>query len=199
MPANAVPDDADKKLGVFPFVLGGMSFIPLIGLVFGLITVVWGLLTKRTGGKKLALIGAGGISFTIVLYGSLFYFGFVQRGGLYDSLRDKMAQNNLNSLVPVVEFYKLSHGEYPETLAVLKDSLPKGSIDSIFVFDPRALKFSEADRYFYYRKVDADHYYLRGVAADGKPFSPSALVPQIPASGSKLGLLTDAPPAQPLE
>jgi hypothetical protein len=59
----------------------------------------------------------------------------------------------------------------------------------------RALNAKEGDRYFYYKKVDADHYYLRGVAPDGKPFSPGALVPQV-ATSTNLGLLI-APPQNP--
>ena len=47
-----------KKLGTFPFVIGGMSFIPLIGVVFGMIAIIWGFFTKKLGGKKLAIVGA---------------------------------------------------------------------------------------------------------------------------------------------
>jgi hypothetical protein len=187
----------DKTLGWFPFVVGGLSFIPLLGVLFGLIAIVWGLSARRRGGMKLVLVGAVGIGFTIVLYGALFYFGFSQRGGIYDDLRTKMAQNNLNSLVQSVEFYKLSHGEYPDSLETLKASLQKGSFESLYVIDPRMLSVGKGGQYFYYRKVDADHYYLRGVAPDGKPFSTGALVPQITSSGGKLGLLIDPPPALP--
>ena len=56
-----------KSLGTFPFVLGGLSFIPLIGVLFGLLAIGWGLINRRRGGKKIALIGAGGIAFTIIL------------------------------------------------------------------------------------------------------------------------------------
>jgi hypothetical protein len=173
-----------------------MSFIPLIGIIFGLITITWGLFTKRRGGKWLALVGTGGIASSAFLYGGLFYFGFVQRGGVYDDLRAKMAQNNLNSLVQTIEFYKITHGEYPDSLATLKGSQQKGSLDSVLLFDPRVFKAKGEANYFYYQRVDSDHYYLRGVAPDGKPFSPGALVPQVSTSGGKLGLLVDPPKAQ---
>ncbi|MGO9446630.1 MAG: hypothetical protein ACLPXB_17930, partial [Thiobacillaceae bacterium] len=113
-----------EKLGTFPFVIGGMSFVPLVGVLFGIIAIVWGLVTKKLGGKRLAAIGAGGIGFTIVIYGALFYFGFAQRGGVYDDLRTKLAQTTINSLVQSIEFYKLQHGRYPESLKALQDSLP---------------------------------------------------------------------------
>ena len=50
-----------EKLGVFPYVVGGISYIPLIGVPIGIITIIYGLITRKRGGKILALIGAGGI------------------------------------------------------------------------------------------------------------------------------------------
>jgi hypothetical protein len=72
-------------------------------------------------------------------------------------------------------------------------TLPKDSFEGLNLYDPRALHLSEQGQYFHYRKVDAEHYYLRGVAADGKPFSPGALVSQVSTAGTRLGLLTEPP------
>jgi hypothetical protein len=102
--------EPNEKLGGFPFVIGGLSFIPLLGIPFGIAALIWGLTTKKIGGKKLALLGGAGILVTLALYGSLFYFGFAKRGGIYDELRARLAQNSLNTLVQAVEFYKVQHG-----------------------------------------------------------------------------------------
>jgi hypothetical protein len=195
MSSNAAKDD--NRLGCLPFVIGGLSFVPLFGVLFGLVAIVWGLVARKRGGGKLALIGAAGIAFSVLLYGGLFYFGFVQRGGLYDDLRAKMAQSNLNALVTSIEFYKLGHGEYPDTLDTLKASLKKDSIEAIYVFDPRVSALGQAGQFFYYKRVDAEHYYLRGVVAEGKPVSPGALVPEVTVTSGKIGLLTDSPPNPP--
>ena len=184
------------RLGTLPFIVGGLSFIPLIGVLFGAAAIAWGLLTKRRGGKALALMGLAGVGLTVTLYSGLFYFGFVQRGGIYDGLRVRLAQSNLDSLVPTVEFYKLSHGEYPESLEALRSSLPKGSFAALNVSDPRMTSGGGGNQSFYYKRVDPNHYYLRGLAPDGKPFSPGALVPQVPATAAQLGLLTDPPLGQ---
>lgn len=182
-----------EKLGKFPYVLGGMSFIPLIGVLFGIIAIVWGLVTQKLGGKRLAAIGAAGISFTIILYGALFYFGFMQRGGVYDDLRTKLAQTTLNSLVQSIEFYKVQHGAYPESLKVLQESLPKESL--VAVFDPTDVKVEGQPRYFYYERVGQDHYLLRGVGPDGLPFTADDILPQLPSTpGSKAGLLLERQP-----
>ncbi|RYG97371.1 MAG: hypothetical protein EON58_09920 [Alphaproteobacteria bacterium] len=58
---------SQEKLGTFPRVIGGMSYIPLLGVPFGIIAIIWGLVTKKLGGKRLAAIGAGGIAVTVVL------------------------------------------------------------------------------------------------------------------------------------
>ena len=177
-----------RKLGAFPFVVGGMSFIPLIGVLFGIIAIVWGLATSRLGGKRLAILGAGGIGFTILIYGALFYFGVEQRGGVYDRLRVRLAQSTINSLVPSIELYKMQHGQYPESLQVLQSSLPKDGF--VTVLDPSAVGFGSESRYFFYERVGESHYYLRGLGADGKPFTADDVVPQIDVQpGSNIGLL----------
>jgi hypothetical protein len=185
----------NEKLGAFPFVIGGLSFIPLIGVLFGVAAIVWGLSTSRIGARKLIILGGAGISFTVLLYGGLFYFGFVQRGGVYDELRVKLAQTTLNSLVPAVEFYRVQNGNYPDSLDQLRASLPVGS--PVMVIDPSDIRIGGMPRQFFYQRTDADHYYLRGLGQDGKPFTADDILPQLAAGpAGKLGLLV-APPAQP--
>ena len=125
------------RLGTFPFVVGGLCFTPLAGVLFGSVAVAWGLLTKRCGGKALALMSLAGIGLTVTLYGGLFYFDAVQRGGVYDGLRAKLAQGNLDSFAPTVEFYKLAHGAYPESLETLQSFLPKDTLAALNVSDPQ--------------------------------------------------------------
>lgn len=183
--------DSDNKLGAFPFVIGGLSYIPLIGVLFGISAIVWGFSTKRKGGKTLALVGAGGIGFTFLLYGGLFYFGMVQRGGVYDDLRGKLAQTQLNQLVQSIEFYKIGHGTYPASLEELQKSSPN---TLTFVYDVTDVNSETRPRYYYYERVGTDHYYLRGVGHDLQPFTADDVVPQVDASSAdKLGLLVNPP------
>ena len=166
-----------EKLGAFPFVISGLAFIPLVGVPFGIIAIVWGLATEKSGGKKLALVGGGGIVFTVALYCSLFYFGFVQRGGIYDAVRAQMAESTITSLVPAIEFYQAQNGEYPDSLETLRRSLPKNSV--VFVFDPTDMKLRGRSRYYHYELIDSDHYYLLGVGPDGEPFTDDDILPKI--------------------
>jgi hypothetical protein len=186
--------EAGARLGGGAFVLGGLSYIPLIGVVFGLAAIVWGLVSRKKGAKKLALVGAGGIAFTFVLYGSLFYFGFVQRGGIYDSLRAQSAQHQLNQLVQSIELYKVAHGEYPASLAQLQEGLGKAKGMPVFVYDPMDVGSGLSPRYFYYERVGTDRYRLRGIGFDGQPFTSDDIVPQVDdALAGKIGLVVEPP------
>ncbi len=183
--------DQGRPLGAGAYVVAGLSYIPLLGVVFGVVSIVRGLITRRSGGRKLVWIGSGGIAFTILVYGALFYYGFAQRGGIYDNLRTQLAQQSLNQLVPAIEFYRLNHGEYPPSLNALNNSQSKGF--AVVTLDPRlGIAEQSFGQAFYYSLIDHDHYYLRAVAPDGKPFSPGALVPQVETS-DKIGLVVDAP------
>ena len=181
-------EQKQKKMGAFPFVVGGLSFIPLVGVLFGIVAIAWGLLTKKSDGKKLAIIGACGIAFTVILYSSLFYFGFVKRGGIYDDLRVQLAESTLDQVVQAIEFYKMQNGNYPDSLKILKDSLPANSM--IFVHDATDIKMGGESRYYHYELIGEDHYYLLGVGPDGRAFTPDDILPKMqPGQNSKIGLL----------
>lgn len=188
------PDDPQAgTLGAFPYVLGGLSFIPGIGLVFGVGALTLGLVTRKKGGRRVAWMGAAGIGFSVLVYGALFYFGFVQRGGVYDDLRLKMAQSTIDEVVPVIEMYRLQSGHYPQSMAALKASLPRDSM--VMLFDPTSMRLGQQPVEFFYQRVGEDHYYLRGLGPDGQPFTADDLVPQVPvAAGSKIGLLVERLP-----
>lgn len=187
--------DEREKPGALPYVIAGLSYIPLLGVLFGIVAMIWGMTTSKARGGVVAAIGAGGIAFTVLGYGALFYFGFQQRGGVYDDMRAQMAQGSVNSLVPSVEFYKVQYGTYPVSLDELQKSLPKGSF--ISTFDPSGAGITEQPKHFFYQLAGTDHYYLRGLGADGKPFTADDVVPKIPlVPGSKMGLLTCAPDAK---
>ncbi|OOG37060.1 hypothetical protein B0E51_17300 [Rhodanobacter sp. C05] len=167
------------------YAFGCASFVPLLGIFVGVIAIAIGLSSRKKGGGVLALLGAGGIAFSVILYGSLFYFGFVQRGGVYDGLRAQMAQSTINALVPQIEFYRLQHGTYPPSLDALRKASSGQSM--LMTFDPS----TTIPRPFYYERIGNDHYYLRGVGLDGKPFTADDLVPNVDVpDGSRIGLLT---------
>lgn len=180
-------DQKSEKLGIFPYIISGLAYIPLFGIPFGITAIIWGLVKKKIGGMRLVFIGSGGLIVTAALYGSLFYFGFVERGGIYDKLRVDLAQTNINQAVQSIEFYKLQNGHYPKSLEILEQSLPKDSI--ITLHDPiGTIGFNSKPRYFYYELIDQNHYYLLSVGADGHSFTDDDILPTV-KSKNDIGLL----------
>ncbi len=58
-----------KKHGAFPFVLAGISFIPLIGVLFGIICIAVALIARKSNSLLLGILGGSGILVTVVIYG----------------------------------------------------------------------------------------------------------------------------------
>ena len=182
----------EAQVSPWAYALGGLSFIPLVGVAFGLTAMYWGLATRRTGGRILAAMGACGIASTVALYfaaTSLF-------SSLLDSGRERLTAEQLNLLVNAVEVHKLQHGQYPESLTTLANAPP--ATNAAVEFDPLTLDIGpllmprQMPRPFYYELADANHYYLRSVGRDGTPFTPDDILPNVKgAPDSPLGFLKD--------
>ena len=186
---NHTPVAPQPKIHTAAYVLAAISFIPLIGLLFGIAALVLSILGwRKRGAKIVALIASLRMLCTVALYSALFYFGFVQRGGVYDELRQQLTVNTLSALVSEVEFYRLQHGAYPESLEQLQESQPN---KPIFIVDTSSTPFSaEPFRLFYYERSSDAHYYLRSVGNDGKAFTADDILPHIEQTeNSKIGLL----------
>ena len=174
--SSDLPQPTDQKAGCITYGIGGASFIPLFGVLFGIISIVIGIVKKI---PMLIFLGVGGILVSVLLYGSLFYFGFYQRGGIYDNLRKRLAITMLNGAVKEIEYFKIQNGHYPKRINELET---KKAESFPVIVDPTFVeRKSPADSYFYYRLDDSGlSYYLRSVGADGLPFTADDIVPAIP-------------------
>jgi hypothetical protein len=175
-----------KKPSINPlaFILAGLSFIPLFGVLLGIVCIVWGVISKRKYSKIVALVGLAGVLFTVLLYGGLFYFGFVQRGGIYDELRGKMTKTNLNQLAKEIDLYKLNQGEYPKSLSELKKHIieteGKGSMALVYFTDPTITSMSTGSGFFNYELGSNNRdYKFFSNGADGKPHTSDDVYPSI--------------------
>ncbi|UTM59102.1 hypothetical protein L4174_020530 [Photobacterium sp. CCB-ST2H9] len=174
--------EKQKGPGCLGFVIGGMSFIPLIGVLFGIVAIIWGFKAKST---KLKVVGLCGISFTFILYGTLGYFGFVQEGGVYDDLRFKLVKVQLTNSVQAIELYKVQHGVYPPSLEVLQESLPEGSLVSL---NDAAQVSISGEKLYYYIVIDENYYHIRSYGRDGII---NTLDDILPTPIEKVGLVAD--------
>ncbi len=169
-----------KGIGCLPYVAGGASFIPLLGVPFGIVAIVIGVIKRKVGGWKLIVMGSLGILFTVGLYGTLFYQGFVKRGGIYDELRSELTKTTLATLVKEIEFYKLSKGSYPDALSDLETDPSKGFVT---IYDTSSVKFGASEpKLFHYEKIDENSYYLSSDGIDGIPGTEDDIYPELESS-----------------
>ena len=105
-----------KPKSVAGWIFGGLSFIPLLGVLFGIIAIIIGLVKKIKGQ---VFLGIAGILFTIILYGGLFYFGFVAKTGVYADLKVKLVSQLINTDAGQIVLYKNQHGKLPAKLSDL--------------------------------------------------------------------------------
>jgi hypothetical protein len=180
MTEQAPQNTPQPSLGCLPYAIGGLSFIPLVGVLFGLVSVIWGIFKFKEGGWKLIIFGCLGILVTPIVYGAIFYFGFIQNGGIYDQLRSQLAEQSITSLTKNIEFYKNTHGQYPESLTVMKKNAELQ--DTLVIYDPSfkppLFKSSEPRLFYYQLEPDHKHYYLLGLGPDGKPFTADDITPK---------------------
>jgi hypothetical protein len=163
-----------------PYLLGLLCLIPLIGAFVGLGLLLYGLLKYKD--KWLSIIGAAGIVWTIIVYSTLFYAGI--HASIFKKGFEDISQMQLNSLIKNIEFYKLEHGQYPDSLKQLLNDDKLAPI-----YDPVQGLQTKPNTYFDYEKV-GDKYLLFSSGLDGIPNTKDDLFPQLTITDSnKIGLI----------
>jgi hypothetical protein len=139
-----------------PYLLGLLGIIPLVGAFVGIGLIFFGLFEYKD--KKLTLIGLAGVLFSVFVYGSL---AFYSNSDDKKIMMAPFVKDELNSLVKNIEFYKLEHGTYPDSLLQLMNDNT-----TVFIADPTQ-DFPKGDSSYYrYKKTDAG-YYLFSAGVDG--------------------------------
>jgi hypothetical protein len=125
MTAYAPPAKTRSKTG---YVFGGLSFIPGIGVIFGLVAIVIGAVK---GENRVAMLGVGGIAFTFVVGAALFFFRLVPTYAPYAAMQSGVAEQFIRIDAGQIALYKHQHGRLPKTL----DEIPKGQRIAFSPFD----------------------------------------------------------------
>ncbi len=163
-----------------PYLLGLLCIIPLVGAFVGFGLLLYGILKYKD--KWLSIIGAAGILWTVLVYGSLFYAG--THAAVFKKGFEDISQMQLNNLVKFVEFYKLEHGQYPDNLQQLLDDDKLAPIN-----DAAQGMNTKGNSYYNYEKV-GDKYFLFSSGQDGVPNTKDDLFPQVTITdSSKIGLI----------
>ncbi|MBS1572659.1 MAG: type II secretion system protein GspG [Bacteroidetes bacterium] len=163
-----------------PYLLGLLCLIPLVGAFVGLGLLLYGLLKYKD--KWLSIIGAAGILWTILVYSTLFYAG--KNANVFKKGFEDISQMQLNSLVKNIEYYKLTHGQYPDRLEQLRDD------DKLAPINDAAQGMNTKGEVFYNYEKIGDKYYLFSSGQDGIPNTKDDLFPQVTVTdSSKIGLI----------
>jgi Type II secretion system (T2SS), protein G len=117
------------------WIFGGLSFIPLFGILFGVVAIVIGAV-KKTRGQ--IYLGIAGIIFSVLLYGGVFYFGFFAKTGPYVELRIRLVHQQMQIDAGQIALYKGQHGSLPATLSDLGKPSEK---NMFFTADPWGKQF----------------------------------------------------------
>ena len=160
----------------FHYTMGAASFIPLLGVLAGILSILWGFQNRRAGGLRILSLGIAGICSTILLYGGIFYHSNNMReSGQLDKWYTEIALKNLNTTTKLIEQYKIQHGHYPSSLLDLeKENIDSHVIMDIFV----TLRHEKSLEPFYYSLVNnGNNYYLLSVGTDMIPFTKDDIVP----------------------
>ena len=110
---NLSKHDTQPRVSKIPYVLAGVSFMPLIGIPFGVLAIIFGAIQKTKGP---IILGASGILLTILLYGSLFYFGFVAKYGPYYEMKKQVTVQMLSETRGQILIYKEKNKKLPSKL-----------------------------------------------------------------------------------
>lgn len=63
----------NEKLGKTPFIIAWLSYIPIFGVFFALIAIMWALSTEKEGKKRLGIIALIGFAYSLVTWGIFAY------------------------------------------------------------------------------------------------------------------------------
>ena len=181
--SDAVQRNPEGRLDAFPFALAFLSFIPLFGLPFGIVTLFYGLVTPKDGRGKLIALSGAGIASSIGLF---LFLGFMIASFIGDAVdnvanfherfveeifRIEINESDLNQLLMEVEFYKVRTGSYPDRLEDLEQA-PGGTAD---LFAP-VLPDMKSIEY----KLNSDGtYFLYGAGPDGKLLTEDDVEPSL--------------------
>jgi len=170
----------EPKVSWVEYIFGFCSFIPLVGVFLGIISIVLGALKFKAGGWKVVLLGIGGILFTVCLYGAMFLFMFTGKNNMMNDMWQQMTKANLRQCVMALEFYHQVHGEYPAKLEDLPSAkfAPGSTVN--FLDQSGGFESHLGTQLFYYeRTTDGTGYYLLGRGEDGVPFTADDLLPDL--------------------
>lgn len=157
----------------YAFIFAGLSFIPLIGVLFGVLTILISLFTRKANSLLLGILGTVGILITIVLYGYILP-NSVNSEEFYDNFKS-FNQKRMFTLIKSIEYYKLQNNKYPNSINEFRESL-KDDLDKSMTFE--IVSPNDEPRSYYYKLTnDGKNYMLFSIGKDSIAFTEDDIYP----------------------
>jgi len=170
--------DQAKARRIAPW--GFVGLLPNFGVIAGIVLLYQGIVKYKS--RLLIIIGVADILFTIVFWAVIQHWVF--NGPVFIKLDKEMSQKMLNTVFKSVEFYKIQHGHYPDSLKQIEDIQ-----GYVWISDPLPHKGGSSKGSNYYYQKTGDKYWLFSVGEDGQPFTADDIYPAMnPADSTKFGL-----------
>jgi hypothetical protein len=159
---------------------GFLGLMPNFGVIAGVVLLYQGIIRLKS--RLLIIIGVADILFTIVFWAVVEHWVFNSPSIV--RMERQLSQTQLNTVFKNVEFYKIQHGDYPDSLQEIED-LRK----DLWLSDALPRKGSRLKPGHYYYEKTGDKYWLFSVGDDGVPFTADDMYPTMnPADSTKFGL-----------
>ena len=163
------------------YYLSIFCLVPFIGIFIGLIIILFGAIKY----KKWNMILLGIVGCIVSLAISFSLVNYLKNSDQSKKAFGKLSQNVLNSLVANIEFYKIEHGSYPDSLVELNTSNKSPS----FIEDPLSdWGNSKSQTKFNYKKV-GENYRLFSSGVDMIAETKDDIYPQINLDSVHIGLI----------
>lgn len=171
----------ENKVSVVEYVVGFGSFIPALGVLLGLVSIILGALKFKTNGWRLMVLGVLGIGFSVGLYFWM-YDEVLEKVPGHEKTFERIAEKNLKQTVMALEYYKLVHGAYPAQLSDLFEKKQFGSFGESYLYDTSGgLDMAKKlQPHQYELQPDGQHYYLYDVGPDEQAGTADDIFPDVP-------------------
>ncbi len=160
------------------------SFLPIIGIPFGISAILWGFSDWKIGGRKVVTISFLGLLSTFFL-GCLIYSTVIRAisSPAMTATKTSYTKISLAFIIRYIEYYKLGHGYYPNTLDDLKEKdITFNEPAFIDLFTSPLLSPTggpSEQQYFYEVHDDGNSYELFSVGPDKIPHTQDDIYPVV--------------------
>jgi hypothetical protein len=160
---------------------GLVGLVPNFGVIAGLILFFKGIFQYKD--RWLVVIGVADVLVTVVFW--IVFLRWQLNSATFAELWAKESQDHLNMLFRDVEFYKIRHCVYPDSLGQIREL-----DENIWINDPLYNRYPGGKPVNYFYEKVGNNYRLFSVGLDQKPFTTDDIFPQLePADTAKFGLL----------